>query len=169
MGGAQCRGPRLREITLSNAHIFGNLHGTHSFISRIGSLQGPAGHLLILLAGTEFDLVWKTLKGQPEMQAAYIQLLDPAGLPALFKQSLTPVVLSSLLSVCLQTAASKPDKAPAAVKLLEGLTKVPRFEMTAMCLPNREKAGIRLQWEAAAASDPASAPQLAALRTKYRL
>ena len=122
-----------------------------------------------MLAGTEFDLVWKTLKGQPETQAAYIQLLDPAGLPALFKQSLTPAVLSSLLSVCLQTAASKPDKAPAAVKLLDGLTKVPRFEMTAMCLPNREKAGLRLQWDAASASDPATASQLEALRTKYRL
>ena len=121
------------------------------------------------LAGTEFDLVWKTLKGQPETQAAYIQLLDPVGLPALLKQSLTPAVLSSLLSVCLQTAASKPDNAPDAVKLLEGLTKVPRFEMTAMCLPNREKAGLRLQWDAAAASEPAIAPQLGALRAKYKL
>ncbi len=147
----------------------GNLHSTHSLFSSMGSLQGPTGHLLMLLAGTEFDLVWKTLKGQPETQAAYIQLLDPAGLPALFKQSLTPAVLSSLLSVCLQTIASKPDKAPAAVQLLEGLTKVSRFEMTAMCLPKREKADLRLQWDAATASDAAVAPQLGALRTKYRL
>jgi hypothetical protein len=58
-----------------------------------------------------------------------------------------------------------------AVGLLQELPKLPRFDMTAMCLTSRDKASLRELWDAAAAAvcSASKSEQLAAVRPKYRL
>ena len=54
---------------------------------------------------TEFESVWRSFGGSPEREAAYLKLLVPEQLPAIFKSSLTPQVqacrLTDALPSCL--------------------------------------------------------------------
>ena len=107
---------------------------------------------------TEFESAWRGMCGVQAQEASYLKLLEPDQLPAIFKSSLTPQVLSALLRTILAEAASGASssgvEAPAAVshwaQLLLNLSKVPRFDMTVMCLPSRDKAVLRPLWDEAA-------------------
>ena len=52
-------------------------------------------------AAIEFETVWRGLKGDLGAQAAYLRLLDPDTLPAVFKQSLTGPLLGSIVAALL--------------------------------------------------------------------
>ncbi len=62
-----------------------------------GSREALAG------TGTEFETVWRSLHGKLDDQADYLSLLDATSLPALFKQSLTAPLLSSIITAALHT------------------------------------------------------------------
>mmetsp|Transcript_34972 Transcript_34972/g.99137 ORF Transcript_34972/g.99137 Transcript_34972/m.99137 type:complete len:483 (-) Transcript_34972:68-1516(-) len=94
---------------------------------------------------TEFETAWKGFTGDMAAQAAYLRLVDPASLPSLFKSSLTGPLLSGIAGTALSAASDDPAWA---VALLEGLTSVPRFDMTAMLLPRDSKAALRRSLEA---------------------
>lgn len=113
-------------------------------------------------------MAWKSLGSDAQRQAAYLSLLLPASLPALFKQALTGPLLSSMLTVVLsQLAIANPSFS---VELLSALSKVPRFELTVMCLPTREKQQLKELWEAAALlMRKPDAAAIQGLRKSYRL
>ena len=57
-------------------------------------------------AGTEFEKVWRGLKGDVPGQAAYLHLLNPSALPAIFKTSLTGSLLASIVDAALHGSVS---------------------------------------------------------------
>ena len=80
-------------------------------------------------------------------RADYLQIIDPAQLPVLFKQSLTGPVLAGMLNTALgRLIMVKPHLT---MSLLEGLTTVPRFSMAVMLLSRADKANIVALWELA--------------------
>jgi hypothetical protein len=97
---------------------------------------------------------------------------------------LRDILTAALTAVAGTAAAAAGSSAPAssdagssvelsaghAVSLLQQLPKLPRFDMTAMCLTSRDKAALKALWDAAAAvCNPDMSEQLAAVRPKYRL
>ena len=135
-------------------------------------------------AGSEFERVWRSVKGDATLQQHYLCLLQPAGLPALFKSSLTPAVLaavvrSSLCSIMSKTAAETAQQDSAGepsltcewVQLLEGFKSVPRFTMAALGLPGKQKAELTALWDGAVSASKGGfdAGRLTDLRKCYRL
>lgn len=102
----------------------------------------------MLHAGSEFEKVWKSLRGNRVSQAAYLRMLKDVSLDRLFKRSLTGTVLSSVLACLLDDVAATDEDT--CIELLKELAKVPRFEMIMMCVPQQDKAGLRTAWDEAA-------------------
>ena len=129
-----------------------------------------------LVTGLEFEKAWKGLKGDRQLQAAYLLTLQPSALPALLRQALSPGLLAAAAAALLRPGM---QQAPAAaVGLLEGLTQVPRFDLNLLSVPPRQRAELAAEWEAAAAAlqGPAGgeesavlAGRLAAARQRYKL
>ena len=132
-------------------------------------------------AGVEFEKGWKGLKGDRQQQAAYLLALQPAQLPVLLRQALTPALLAAAACALLlpgvvvgqQQGQGPAPTAAAAVALLEGLTEVPRFDLNLLSVPARQKAELAAAWNAAhaqlAAADASLDGRLAAVRSKYKL
>lgn len=152
---------------------------------------------------TEFEASWRSFAGDSSLQASYLNLLVPEELPSVFKSTLTPQVLSGMVKTILQGATnwSPPQRnntngatdilpsssegesgkvvvAPGhADKLLQALTKVARFEMTAMSVPAKERSTLGELWDQASASAAAAlqgegqggAFADSSLRKKFRL
>lgn len=57
--------------------------------------------LLFESTGTDFEKVWRGLKGDLPSQKAYLHLLNPTALTPLFKTSLTGPLLASIISAAL--------------------------------------------------------------------
>ena len=96
-------------------------------------------------------------------------MLQDTPLDKLFKHSLTGSVLSSVLS-CLLTQVTQSDEG-LAVRLLKALPKVPRFEMTMMCLSRQDMAGLCTAWDDAASNltDTDFHADLSTLRSVYKV
>ena len=142
---------------------------------------------------TEFESTWRGLGGDHIQEAAYLRLFVPDQLPSIFKSSLTPQVLSALVRTSLTAAVTSITKdgpesshppascpAPTSVGsdvnwglLLYYLTRVPRFDMTAMCLPSKDKEALRILWDQAegvlALGLGGMDVDMAGLRKAYRL
>lgn len=130
----------------------------------------PTPQLKAPRTGIEFEKTWKGLKADLDLQAAYVQLIDPAQLPVLLKQALTPPLLYALqltlLGPLLRASTTK------AVSLLGALPKVPRFGMNVLSLSAAQKSELRAAWEAAAASlegTGEAAEALHQLKTEYKI
>jgi len=127
-------------------------------------------------SSTDFETTWKRLKGDKAAQASYLRRIDPASLPLLFKTSLTGPLLSGVAAAALadmqESLVAAQGSPEWAVALLEGLTQVPRFDMTAMLLPRADKAALKGSLEAcavAAADKPELCARLAAVRAKLKV
>lgn len=142
---------------------------------RVGSL----GHVIVVMkrhradalrpsAGMEFEKVWQSLGADRERQGDYLRTVQPASLPSLFKQALTGPLLSSMLAALLsQVINADPGFG---LEILAALSRVPRFELTAMCLPARERQQLKEFWETAAAlMNESDAASFEGLRRSFRL
>lgn len=116
----------------------------------------------------EFEKVWKSLGADRERQAAYLRMLQPAALPSLFKQALTGPLLASMLDALLcHVITADPGFG---TDFLSALSRVPRFELTAMCVPARERQRLKGLWDDAARVMPDTvAPILVGLSRTYKL
>ncbi len=96
-------------------------------------------------------------------------MLQDTPLDKLFKHSLTGSVLSSVLS-CLLTQVTQSDEG-LAIRILKALPKVPRFEMTMMCLSRQDRAGLCTAWDDAASSITGTGlhADLSSLRSVYKV
>ncbi|KAL0033750.1 hypothetical protein WJX77_003766 [Trebouxia sp. C0004] len=133
-----------------------------------GNTTGVA--LVAPRSGSEFEVGWKRLKGNTAGQEAFLRLLDPLQLPALFKQSLTAPVLSGIALAALSMVSTQDDHF--GMQLLEGLKSVPRFDMITMSLPKREKAALKEQFDAAQNAgvlDSVVEKRLENVRRRYRV
>ena len=120
-------------------------------------------------AGSEFEKVWKSLRGDKVSQAAYLRMLKDVSLDRLFKRSLTASLLSSVLACLLDDVAATDEDT--SVGLLKALAKVPRFEMVMMCVSQQDKARLHTAWEQAAsrAADSTFKAELHELHKRYKL
>ena len=124
---------------------------------------------------TEFETAWKATAGDPRARVQLLCLVDAGSLAVLFKSSLTPQLLEGLLGTLLGDMLGQGAAlTEAGGELLEALPGVPRFDMTAMCLPGKQRAALGLKWEAALARLDARggsdlADRLNKLRNKFRV
>eukprot|EP00899_Mesostigma_viride_P020897 jgi/Mesvir1/28809/Mv12895-RA.1 len=97
---------------------------------------------------SEFETTWKALGGGADAaqgRAQYLRIIPPPSLPRILKDFLTAPLLASILGV-LHTALL-PDDALLAVDILEQLTFVGRFDMTAMFLSRTDRDEIKPLWD----------------------
>ena len=117
-------------------------------------------------------MAWRGLKGDLDMQAAYLAQISPCTIPTLFKLSLPPATLASVLKTLLQRLL--PQEPSQGLAHLAALTTVLRFDMTLMCLPSKDKMPLSALWPSndrvqQLGLDASQRQQLASLRASFRL
>ena len=105
------------------------------------------------------------------MQQAYLQLLDPAAIPSLFKSSLTPALLGETALCVLKSTAAHGEDLSRWLQLLDSFAATPRFGMVKLAMPAATMKELSAAWEAAeaAVAGTRNADQLAAIKSAYGL
>ena len=117
-------------------------------------------------AATEFEAAWRTLAADLQGQGSLLLSLPADRLPDILQHALTPVLLEGMVRALLVAAILGGDfQGPG--QLLAALTRVPRFSMTVLGLPARQKQDLGRLWAAAAAVDGGGA--LGQLRPQFRV
>jgi Potential Monad-binding region of RPAP3 len=143
---------------------------------RVSPLEGlalPSRPLKPPATCSDFEGSWRSIRGDLDAQARYLQLLDPAALPRIFKSSLSPHVLEGFVDTATQRllVAGDKDRVAFAVKLLQSLTRVDRFAVNAMLVPGKRRKVLGQQWDIALAEENMAEHQqvLNTLRSAYKL
>ncbi|XP_010480252.1 PREDICTED: RNA polymerase II-associated protein 3 isoform X1 [Camelina sativa] len=92
----------------------------------------------------EFENSWRSFSGDRALQTQLLKVMSPSSLPQVFKNALTSPVLVDIIKCVASFFAEDMDLA---VKYIENLTKVPRFNMLVMCLTSTEKNELLKIWE----------------------
>ncbi len=105
------------------------------------------------------------------MQQAYLELLDPAAVPSLFKSSLTPALLGETMLWILKSIAARGGELNRWLLLMDSFAATPRFSMVKLAIPSAQKKELRSAWAAAeiAIAGTADADHLAKSRTVFGL
>ncbi|XP_027107950.1 uncharacterized protein [Coffea arabica] len=115
----------------------------------------------------QFEVSWRGLSGDRSLQAQLLKATPPTSLPQIFKNALSASLLMDILG-CIATFFV--EDVDLAVKFLENLTKIPRFDMIVMCLSSADKADLFRMWnEVFGQTTPEYAEILSRLRSRYRL
>ncbi|XP_021623606.1 RNA polymerase II-associated protein 3 isoform X3 [Manihot esculenta] len=117
----------------------------------------------------QFEVVWRGFSGDRALQTRLLKATSPSALPQIFKNALTA---SMLIDIIKCVASFFVDDINLAVKYLENLVKVPRFNMLIMCLSAAEKADLVKTWDEVFCGEAAPiehAEILDDLRSKYCL
>ncbi|CAK7340538.1 unnamed protein product [Dovyalis caffra] len=118
-------------------------------------------------SASQFEVSWKGFSGDHALQARLLKVTSPSALPQIFKNALSVPILIDIIKC---VASFFIDDMDLAVKYLENLTKVPRFDMLIMCLPSTDKADLRKMWDEVFCSEATPmeyAEILDNLRSKY--
>ncbi|KAK3198906.1 hypothetical protein Dsin_022321 [Dipteronia sinensis] len=91
----------------------------------------------------DFEVLWRGFSGDCTLQACLLKAASPSALPQIFKNALSAPVLVDIIK-CVATFFT--EEMDLAVKYLENLTKVPRFDMLIMCLSSTDKADLQKIW-----------------------
>ncbi|KAA8545252.1 hypothetical protein F0562_020036 [Nyssa sinensis] len=92
----------------------------------------------------QFEVSWQRLSDDHELQAHLLKAISPVALPQIFKNALSAPILRDIVK-CVATFFS--EEMDLAVKYLENLAKVPRFDMIIMCLSSTDKADLLKIWD----------------------
>uniref|UniRef100_A0A5B6ZTR7 Putative RNA polymerase II-associated protein 3 isoform X1 n=1 Tax=Davidia involucrata TaxID=16924 RepID=A0A5B6ZTR7_DAVIN len=92
----------------------------------------------------QFEVSWRGLSGDRALQARLLKATSPLALPLIFKNALSAPILIDIIK-CIATFFS--EEMDLAVKYLENLTKVARFDMIIMCLASTDKADLLKIWD----------------------
>lgn len=115
----------------------------------------------------QFEISWRGFGGDRNLQAHLLKATTPASLPHLFKNALTAPMLIDIVR-CVATFFV--EDMDLAVKYLENLTKIPRFDMIMMCLSSSDKADLLRIWsELMSKTTPEYGGILSKLQPKYRI
>lgn len=91
----------------------------------------------------QFEATWRAFSGDRSLQAHLLKVTAPEALPQIFKNALTAPLLLDIIK-CIATIFTEDTEL--AVKYLENLTKVLRFDMIIMCLSPVDKADLCRIW-----------------------
>ncbi|CAH2046807.1 unnamed protein product [Thlaspi arvense] len=117
----------------------------------------------------EFENSWRSFSGDRALQNQLLKVMTPSSLPQIFKNALTSPILVDIIKCVASFFAEDTDLA---VKYIENLTKVPRFNMIVMCLTSTEKNELLKIWEDVFCNNATPieyAEVLAKLRSRYYL
>ncbi|XP_020868288.1 RNA polymerase II-associated protein 3 isoform X2 [Arabidopsis lyrata subsp. lyrata] len=92
----------------------------------------------------EFENSWRSFSGDLALQTQLLKVMSPSTLPQIFKNAMTSPVLVDIIKC---VASFFTEDMDLAVKYIENLTKVPRFNMLVMCLTLTEKNELLKLWE----------------------
>ncbi|GMG99781.1 hypothetical protein Nepgr_001621 [Nepenthes gracilis] len=92
----------------------------------------------------QFEVSWKGYCGDQSLQARLLKVTPPHLLPQIFKNALSAPILIDIIK-CIANFFMEDTEL--AVKYLENLIKVPRFDMIIMCLPSADKAELIRAWD----------------------
>ncbi|XP_031249123.1 RNA polymerase II-associated protein 3 isoform X2 [Pistacia vera] len=92
----------------------------------------------------EFEVSWRGFSGDQALQACLLKATSPTALPQIFKNALSAPILIDIINT---VATFFTEEMDLAVKYLENLTKVPRFDMIIMCLSSKDKADLQKIWD----------------------
>ncbi|KAL6570194.1 hypothetical protein OROMI_014708 [Orobanche minor] len=87
----------------------------------------------------QFEMSWRGLSGDHDLQTRLLKATSPAALPGIFKNALSAPILADIIR-CIATFFME-DMA-FSVEYLQNLTRIPRFDMIIMCLSSADKAGM---------------------------
>ncbi|KAL3538275.1 hypothetical protein ACH5RR_001641 [Cinchona calisaya] len=115
----------------------------------------------------QFEVSWRGLSGDRNLQAHLLKATSPTSLPKIFKNALSAPLLMDIIRC---TASFATEDMGLAVEYLENLTKIPRFDMIIMCLSSTDKADLGKMWdEVFCKTTREYAEVLSHLCSKYRL
>ncbi|KAG6751501.1 hypothetical protein POTOM_043690 [Populus tomentosa] len=92
----------------------------------------------------QFEVSWRGFSGDRALQAHLLKVTTPSALPQIFKNALSVTILIDIIKCVSSFFINDMDLA---VKYLENLTKVPRFDILIMCLPSTDKADLLKMWD----------------------
>ncbi|KAK3034056.1 hypothetical protein RJ639_034281 [Escallonia herrerae] len=92
----------------------------------------------------QFEVSWRGLSGDRALQTRLLKATSPVALPQIFKNALSAPILVDLIR-CIASFFS--DDMDLAVRYLENLTKVSRFDMIIMCLSSTDKTDLCKIWD----------------------
>ncbi|PSS03074.1 RNA polymerase II-associated protein [Actinidia chinensis var. chinensis] len=92
----------------------------------------------------QFEVSWRGLAGDRTLQACLLKVTSPVALPQIFKNALSAPILIDIIR-CIPTFFT--EEMDLAVKYLENLAKVSRFDMIIMCLSSTERAELQKIWD----------------------
>uniref|UniRef100_A0A0V0HIG0 Putative ovule protein n=1 Tax=Solanum chacoense TaxID=4108 RepID=A0A0V0HIG0_SOLCH len=92
----------------------------------------------------QFEVSWRGLSGDRNLQTQLLKVTSPAMLPRIFKNALSAPMLMDIVR-CVATFFI--EDMNLAIRYLEDLTKVPRFDMIIMCLSSTDKSELLKIWE----------------------
>ncbi|KAJ6757026.1 hypothetical protein OIU74_026311 [Salix koriyanagi] len=115
----------------------------------------------------QFEVSWRGFSGDRALQAQLLKVITPSALPQIFKNALSVTILIDIIKCVASFFINDTDLA---VKYLENLTKVPRFDILIMCLPSTDKADLLRMWDEVFCSEASPveyAEILDNMRSKY--
>ncbi|KAF5952262.1 hypothetical protein HYC85_010206 [Camellia sinensis] len=92
----------------------------------------------------QFEVSWRGLAGDRTLQARLLKVTSPVALPQIFKNAMSAPMLVDIIR-CIATLFT--EEMDLAVKYLENLAKVSRFDMIMMCLSSTDRADLHRIWD----------------------
>ncbi|KAB2006000.1 hypothetical protein ES319_D11G310200v1 [Gossypium barbadense] len=92
----------------------------------------------------QFEVSWRALSGDRSLQAHLLKVTSPSALPQIFKNAMSASMLVDIVK-CVATFFR--EDVDLAIKYLENLTKVPRFDMLILFLSPTDKADLLKVWD----------------------
>ncbi|XP_076950837.1 uncharacterized protein LOC143623933 [Bidens hawaiensis] len=112
----------------------------------------------------QFEASWRGFFGDCTLQARLLKVTNPDALPQIFKSALSASLLIDIIR-CVATFFS--DETELAVRYLENLPKVSRFNTIIMCLSPADKSDLQRIWDDVFSNNKAAPEILRQLRPKY--
>ncbi|KAL1564413.1 RNA polymerase II-associated protein 3 isoform X2 [Salvia divinorum] len=113
----------------------------------------------------QFEVSWRGLSGDRELQARLLKVTSPTALPGMFKHALSAPILIDVIR-CI--AAFYMEEMALGIEYLQSLSKIPRFGMIIMCLSPADKTDLSKIWKEVFSKGTAEyAEILGNLRPKY--
>ncbi|CAI9304443.1 unnamed protein product [Lactuca saligna] len=112
----------------------------------------------------QFEVSWRGFSGDRAHQFRLLQATDPVALPMIFKNAMSAPLLIDIIR-CIATFFS--DEVDLAIKYLENLPKVPRFNMIIMCLSPADKSDLERIWDEVFCNKEVVLEILQQLRPRY--
>jgi hypothetical protein len=117
----------------------------------------------------EFECQWRTMRQSQEARAAYLSLIEPDRIPALFGSALTPDMLEGMVHTLL--TAMQTGRSGRCIEMLRNLAQVQRFGMNMMLVSRPAKERLAKLWNASQQrlEHTEAGSELQELRKQFRL